>query len=114
MEFLVVVDDQVYQNLVIAELKHEARLSDRQIRMAEWSQFADGKMKTWRDREVKLSDELYSAIASLPVSGRRVFKIRRSSLLLEMPEAPKRPEPTPVITDEKELLAKLIAEKLLN
>lgn len=113
MEFLVVVDDQVYQNLVIAELKHEARLSDRQIRMAEWSQFADGKMKTWRNREVKLSDELYSAIASLPVSGERVFKIKRSSLLLEMPEPPKR-EPNPVITDETEVLAKLIAEKLLK
>lgn len=113
MEFLVVVDDQVYQNLVIAELKHEARLSDRQIRMAEWSQFADGKMRTWRNREVKLSDELFNAIASLPVSGERVFKIKRASLLLEMPEAPKR-EATPVITDEKELLAKLIAEKLLQ
>lgn len=113
MECLVVVDDQVYQNLVIAELKHEARLSDRQIRMAEWSQFADGKMKTWRNREVKLSDELFNAIASLPVSGERVFKIKRSSLLLEMPEAPKR-EATSVVTDEKELLAKLIAEKLLK
>lgn len=113
MECLVVVDDQVYQNLVIAELKHEARLSDRQIRMAEWSQFADGKMKTWRNREVKLSDELFNAIASLPVSGERVFKIKRSSLLLEMPEAPKR-EATPVITDETEVLAKLIAEKLLK
>ena len=113
MECLVVVDDQVYQNLVIAELKHEARLSDRQIRMAEWSQFADGKMKTWRNREVKLSDELFNAIASLPVSGERVFKIKHSSLLLEMPEAPKR-EATPVITDETEVLAKLIAEKLLK
>ena len=113
MEFLVVVDDQVYQNLVIAELKHEARLSDRQIRMAEWSQFSDGKMRTWRNREVKLSDELFNAIASLPVSGERVFKIKRSSLLLEMPEAPKR-EATPVITDETEVLAKLIAEKLLK
>ncbi len=113
MECLVVVDDQVYQNLVIAELKHEARLSDRQIRMAEWSQFADGKMKTWRNREVKLSDELFNAIASLPVSGERVFKIKRSSLLLEMPEAPKR-KATPVIADETEVLAKLIAEKLLK
>jgi hypothetical protein len=113
MEFLVIVDDQVYQNLVIAELKHEARLSDRQIRMAEWSQFADGKMKTWRNREVKLSDELFNAIASLPVKGERVFKIKRSSLLLEMPEPPKR-EDTPVITDETEILAKLIAEKLLK
>lgn len=113
MEFLVVVDDQVYQNLVIAELKHEARLSDRQIRMAEWSQFADGKMKTWRNREVKLSDELFNAIASLPVKGERVFKIKRSSLLLDMPEPPKR-EATPVITDETEILAKLIAEKLLK
>lgn len=113
MECLVVVDDQVYENLVIAELKHEARLSDRQIRMAEWSQFEDGKMRTWRDREVKLSDELYSAIASLPVKGRKVFKPRRSSLLLEMPEQPKR-EATPVITDETEILAKLIAEKLLK
>lgn len=114
MESLVVVNDQVYQNLVIAELKHEARLSDRQIRMAEWSQFADGKMKTWRNREVKLSDELFNAIASLPVSGERVFKIKRSSLLLEMPEPPKRESSTSVITDEKELLAKLIAEKLLK
>lgn len=113
MECLVVVNDQVYQNLVIAELKHEARLSDRQIRMAEWSQFADGKMRTWRDREVKLSDELYSAIASLPVKGRKVFKPRRSSLLLEMPEPPKR-EDASVITDETEVLAKLIAEKLLK
>lgn len=114
MECLVVVDDQVYENLVIAELKHEARLSDRQIRMAEWSQFEDGKMRTWRDREVKLSDELYSAIASLPVKGRKVFKPRRSSLLLEMPEPPKRESPTSVVTDEKELLARLIAEKLLK
>jgi hypothetical protein len=113
MEFLVVVDDQVYQNLVIAELKHEARLSDRQIRMAEWSQFADGKMKTWRNREVKLSDELFNAIASLPVKGERVFKIKHSSLLLDMPEPPKR-EAAPVITDETEILAKLIAEKLLK
>lgn len=112
MEISVVVDDQVYQALVIRELKHEARLSDRQVRMAEWNQFHDGMMQTWRNREVKLSDELFNAIASLPVSGRKVFKIERSSILLEMPEAPKR-EDAPVITDERELLAKLIADKLL-
>lgn len=114
MERFMVVDDKVYQALVIAELKHEARLSDRQIRMVEWSQFEDGKMRTWRDREVKLSDELYSAIASLPVKSRRVFQIPRSSLSVQMPEPPKREESTSVKTDEKELLARLIAEKLLN
>lgn len=113
MEIRMVVDDQIYQALVIRELKHEARLSDRQIRMAEWNQFHDGMMQTWRDREVKLSDELFNAIASLPVSGRKVFKVERSSLLLDMPTGPEREAP-PVITDEKELLAKLIAEKLLN
>ena len=114
MELRMVVDDQIYEKLVIAELKHEARLSDRQIRMTEWSQFADGKMKTWRDREVKLSDELYSAIASLPVRGRKVFKMSRSSLLVQMPECPERTDSTSVVTDEKEMLARLIAEKLLK
>ena len=107
------ISEEIYQNLVILELKHEARLSDRQIRMAEWSQFKDGKMKTWRDREVKLSNELYSAIASLPVNGRRVFKVSSASLLKEMPECPERVS-VPVIKSDKERLAELIAEKLLK
>lgn len=107
------VPDSIYEALVIKELKHEARLSDRQVRMMEWSNFTeDGLLKTWRDREVKLSDELFNAIASLPVSGRRVFSLKRSSLLLEMPEAPAR-ESAPVVEDEKAKLARLIAEKLL-
>ena len=113
MELRMVVDDQIYEKLVIAELKHEARLSDRQIRMAEWSQFHDGKMRTRRDREVKLSNELYSAIASLPVNGRRVFKVSSASLLKEMPECPERVS-VPVIKSDKERLAELIAEKLLK
>ena len=111
--FYMQVSDSVYQNLVIASLKHEARLSDRQIQRMEWSQFHDGKLRTWRDREVKLSPELYNAIASLPVQGRKVFKIERSSLLLEMPEAPARVS-TPVAEDDRAKLARLIAEKLLS
>lgn len=108
------IADSVYQALVIKELKHEARLSDRQIQRMEWRQFTkDGNLKTWRDREVKLSPELFNAIASLPVSGQKVFKIERSSLLLEMPEAPERII-TPVIEDDKQKLAKIIAEKLLS
>lgn len=108
------VSEDIYQALVIKELKHEARLSDRQIRMMEWSNFTDdGLLKTWRDREVKLSPELFNAIASLPVSGRRVFKSSHSSLLLEMPEAPERVAP-PVIKDDKMKLAELIVEKLLT
>lgn len=107
------VPDSIYEALVIKELKHEARLSDRQVRMMEWDHISqDGKLRTYRDREVKLSDELFNAIASLPVSGRRVFSLKRSSLLLEMPEAPERVS-TPVIEDEKSMLARLIAEKLL-
>lgn len=112
MELYMQVADSVYQALVIHTLKHEARLSDRQIRMMEWGQFHDGRLQTRRDREVKLSSELYNAIASLPVRGRRVFSIKRSSLLLEMPEEPPRAS-TPVIVDEKAVLARLIAEKLL-
>lgn len=107
------INENIYQNLVILELKHEARLSDRQIRMAEWSQFKDGKMKTWRDREVKLSNELYSAIASLPVNGRRVFKMPSASLLVEMPECPERGS-TSVNKSDEQRLAELIAEKLLK
>lgn len=107
------VPDSIYEALVIKELKHEARLSDRQVRMMEWDHISqDGKLRTYRDREVKLSDELFNAIASLPVQGRRVFSLRRSSLLLEMPEAPERVS-APVIEDEKSMLARLIAEKLL-
>lgn len=112
MEIKMIVDNKIYQALVIKELKHEARLSDRQIRVCEWSQFKDGKIKTWRNREVKLSDELYSAIASLPVSGRRVFKVPSSSLTVEMPKCPERCS-TPVEKSEKERLAELLAEKLL-
>lgn len=112
MRIFMQVPDSIYQNLVIKELKHEARLSDRQIKMMEWSQFHDGKLRTWRDREVKLSDELFNAIASLPVQGRKVFKIKRSSLLLDMPEAPAR-ESTPVYEDDRTKLARLIADKLL-
>lgn len=108
------ISDSIYQALVIKELKHEARLSDRQIRMMEWSNFTDdGLLRTWRDREVKLSPELFNAIASLPVSGRRVFDIKHTSLLLEMPEAPKRVD-TPTVKDDKMKLAELIAEKLLG
>lgn len=107
------VPDSIYEALVIKELKHEARLSDRQVRMMEWDHISqDGKLRTYRDREVKLSDELFNAIASLPVSGRRVFSLKRSSLLLEMPQAPERVS-APVIEDEKSMLARLIAEKLL-
>ena len=47
MEIKMIVDNKIYQALVIKELKHEARLSDRQIRVCEWSQFKDGKIKTW-------------------------------------------------------------------
>lgn len=108
------VPDSIYEALVIKELKHEARLSDRQVRMMEWDHISqDGKLRTYRDREVKLSDELFNAIASLPVSGRRVFSLKRSSLLLEMPQAPERVS-APVIEDEKSMLARLIAEKLLG
>lgn len=113
MEFYMQIPDSVYQALVIHTLKHEARLSDRQIRMMEWGQFHDGWLQTRRDREVKLSSELYNAIASLPVQGRRVFKTNHSSLLLEMPEEPPR-RSTPVVEDEKAMLARLIAEKLLG
>ena len=111
--FYMQIPDSIYQDLVILTLKHEARLSDRQIRMMEWSQFHDGKLRTRRDREVKLSSELYNAVASLPVQGRRVFKIRHSSLLLDMPKEPERVS-TPVVEDEKAVLARLIAEKLLE
>lgn len=107
------VPDSIYEALVIKELKHEARLSDRQVRMMEWDHISqDGKLRTYRDREVKLSNELFNAIASLPVSGRRVFSLKRSSLLLKMPQAPERVS-APVIEDEKSMLARLIAEKLL-
>ena len=117
MLFYMIVDANLYQTLVIRELKHEARISDRQVRKVEWDDFnRDGYLKIWRNREVKLSAELYNAIASLPVRGRKVFKIENdSSLPLEkMPDAPERQSIKPVIADEKELLAKLIAEKLLK
>ncbi len=106
------VSDSVYEALVIHALKHEARLSDRQIKCMKWSQFHDGKLQTRRDREVKLSDELFNAIASLPVQGQRVFKVSHSSLLLEMPEPPER-RSEPVVEDDRQKLARLIAEKLL-
>lgn len=111
------VSDRVFEALVIKELKHEARLSDRQVKRVEWSHISsDGMLKTRRDREVKLSDELFNAIASLPSERRQVFsgKMFHSASLLEMPKGPERVDSTPVITDEKEILARLIAEKLLK
>lgn len=113
MELYMQVADNVYQELVAYTLKREARLSDRQIKRMEWSQFHDGKLRTRRDREVILSSQLYNAIASLPVQGRKVFKIERSSLLLDMPEAPERVD-TPVIENDCDRLARLLAEKLLS
>ena len=108
------INENVYQAIVIKELKHEARMSDRQIRMLEWCQITDDKqIRTRRNREVKISDELFNAIVSIPVQGRRVFKVRRASLLLEVPECPQH-RSTPVITDDKTKLAMILAEKLLS
>lgn len=106
------ISETLMQELIIKELKHEARMSDRQIRMLEWGQLRNGKVKTWRNREVILSPELYNAIASLPVKGRRVFGTISHSPLAEMPEPPVRHE-EPVAEDDKAKLARLIAEKLL-
>lgn len=107
------ISDEVYQAIVIKELKHEARLSDRQVKMLEWWQITDNKqIRTRRDREVVISEELFNAIVSLPVSGRKVFNTPLNSPLLEVPECPERVE-TPVVDDIRERLAQLIAEKLL-
>lgn len=116
MKLYMQVSDSIFEALVIKELKHEARLSDRQIRRIEWSHISsDGMLKTRRDREVKLSSELFNAIASLPVQRRLIFPSGavRSDSLLDMPRGPERVDSTPVIKDEKEMLARLIVEKLL-
>lgn len=114
MEFIMQISDNIYEALVVKELKHEARVSDRQVRMAEWHQFEGRTFRVSRYREVILSDELANAIASLPVDGRKVFKNRKySSLLVEMPKCPDRSS-TPVSEDLEGKLAKLIAEKLLS
>lgn len=109
------INEQIYQAIVIKELKHEARFSDRQIRMLEWSQITDKQqIRSGYGREVVISEELYNALVSIPVSGRRVFKIKRSSLLLEVPEYPERKPIRDEIESDRDKLAKLIAEKLLS
>lgn len=107
------ISEEIYQALVIKELKHEAKISDRQIKLMEWQQLGQHRtLKTRRNREVILSSELFNAIASLPVNGRRVFKIESTSPLeAELPDTPERKEAP--ASDEKMVLARLIVEKLL-
>lgn len=53
-------------------LKRETRISERQLRLLRWEQIGEGKL-ILRQREVKLSETLYSALMSLPCSDRYVF-----------------------------------------
>ncbi len=53
-------------------LKHEARLSERQLMLLEWNQIEDCKI-IMRQREAQISEIAYQAILSLPSNSRFVF-----------------------------------------
>lgn len=53
-------------------LKHEARLSERQLMLLEWKQIGEGKI-IMRQREAEISEIAYQALLSLPSNSRFVF-----------------------------------------
>lgn len=53
-------------------LKHEARLSERQLMLLEWKQIDEGKI-IMRQREAEISEVAYQALLSLPSNSRFVF-----------------------------------------
>lgn len=65
--------DTILKSMLAQALKHEARLSDRQIALLRWQQLADHKLRTNLGREVKLTDATWNALQSLPVGGGFVF-----------------------------------------
>lgn len=55
-------------------LKHEARLSERQLMLLEWRQIGEGRI-VLRQREVEISAIAYDALLALPSNNRFVFGI---------------------------------------
>lgn len=65
--------DTILKSMLAQALKHEARLSDRQIALLRWQQLGDHKLRTNLGREVHLSNATWNALQALPVSGGFVF-----------------------------------------
>lgn len=65
--------DTILKTMLARALKHEARLSDRQIALLRWQQLGDHKLRTNLGREVRLTDATWNALQALPVSGGFVF-----------------------------------------
>lgn len=65
--------DSIMKNLLANAIKHEARLSDRQVATLRWQQLSDHKLTTNLGREVRLSDATWTALMSMRVGGGYVF-----------------------------------------
>lgn len=74
---------QLCRVLTAELLKHEAKLSERQLMLLQWEQIGEGKIKL-RQREVEISDTAYKGLLCLPANSRYVFG--HSPLLFDFAE----------------------------
>lgn len=65
--------ESIMRNMLVQSIKHEARLSERQIANLEWNQIHDSFIRTKGGREAKLTRATAEALHSMPVYGRYVF-----------------------------------------
>ena len=65
------MDKEIYKDLIKEALKHECRLSDRQIRLLEWQHISECSVRTRTGREAKISKTTYAALQSLPHESKK-------------------------------------------
>lgn len=75
---------ELLRQMLIQELMHECRLSERQIKQMEWSQVGECSVKTRTGREAKISSTTAEALQAMPRYGRRIF-------VCPIPQNPQKP-----------------------
>lgn len=67
--------NSIIRSILVKQIRHECRFSERQIVLLKWSQISDDRTITsgYAGRRVKISEELYKALMAVPVKSRYVF-----------------------------------------
>ena len=68
--------EAIVRSLLAKQLRHECRMSDRQIAMLKWSQIGDHEINVSVGRPaVKISHTLYTALMAAPCKSAFVFSV---------------------------------------
>lgn len=67
----------IVRNLLVAQIKSETRMSERQIALMRWVDIGDHTITTHLGRVAKISDATYRALLAIPVKGGYVFSTSR-------------------------------------